>query len=135
MPIHHLQPSFAGGEISPSLHGRVDSAAYGSWLKNAQNFYVHPQGGASNRPGTLYMGTAKLPAQACRVIPFVLGEDEAYVLELGEMYILPAAVCVRHKGSHMKYRRLMPPMIYGTSIIPSTSKRSFWPIPNIRPNS
>ena len=87
MPIHHLQPSFAGGEISPSLHGRVDSAAYGSWLKNAQNFYVHPQGGASNRPGTLYMGTAKLPAQACRVIPFVLGEDEAYVLELGEKYL------------------------------------------------
>ena len=68
MPIHQLQPSFAGGEISPSLHGRVDSAAYGSWVKTARNFYVHPQGGASNRPGTLFMGEAKEAGKACRVI-------------------------------------------------------------------
>ena len=87
MPIHHLQPSFSGGEISPSLHRRADSAAYGSWLKTAQNFYVHPQGGASNRPGTLFMGQAKYTGKDCRVIPFVLGEDEAYVLELGEHYL------------------------------------------------
>lgn len=63
MPIHHLQPSFSGGEISPSLHGRADSSAYGSWLKTARNFYVHPQGGASNRPGTLFMGEAKYEAK------------------------------------------------------------------------
>ena len=87
MPIHHLQPSFAGGEISPSLHGRTDSSAYGSWLKTARNFYVHPQGGASNRPGTLFMGKAKYEGKDCRIIPFVLGEDEAYVLELGEHYL------------------------------------------------
>ena len=87
MPIHHLQPSFSGGEISPSLHGRVDSSAYGSWLKTARNFYIHPQGGASNRPGTLFMGMAKDPTQPCRIIPFVLGEEEAYVLELGEGYL------------------------------------------------
>lgn len=87
MPIHQLQPSFAGGEISPSLHGRVDSAAYGSWIKTARNFYVHPQGGASNRPGTLFMGAAKEPGKPCRVIPFVLSEEEAYVLELGEHYL------------------------------------------------
>ena len=87
MPIHQLQPSFAGGEISPSLHGRVDSAAYGSWVKTARNFYVHPQGGASNRPGTLFMGEAKEAGKACRVIPFVLSEDEAYVLEMGEHYL------------------------------------------------
>lgn len=87
MPTHHLQPSFSGGEVSPALYGRVDTTAYGAWLKTAQNFYVHPQGGASNRPGTLYMGTAKLPGQPCRIIPFVVGEDEAYVLELGEQYM------------------------------------------------
>lgn len=87
MPIHHLQPSFSGGEISPSLHGRVDSAAYGSWLKTARNFYVHPQGGASNRQGTLFMGEAKYGDKPCRIIPFVLGEDESYVLELGERYL------------------------------------------------
>ncbi|MGN1058195.1 MAG: hypothetical protein ACI4Q7_02435 [Candidatus Avelusimicrobium sp.] len=87
MLLHHLQPSFAGGEISPSLYARVDSAAYGSWLKTARNFYVHPQGGASNRSGTAFMGTAKFAGKACRVVPFVLGEEEAYVLELGEKYL------------------------------------------------
>ncbi len=87
MPIHHLQPSFSGGEISPSLHGRVDSSAYGSWLKTARNFYIHPQGGASNRPGTLFMGEAKYENKECRIIPFVLGEEESYVLELGEHYL------------------------------------------------
>ncbi len=87
MLLHHLQPSFAGGEISPSLYARVDSAAYGSWLKTARNFYVHPQGGASNRPGTAFMGAAKYPGKACRIMPFVLGENESYVLELGEKYM------------------------------------------------
>lgn len=87
MLLHHLQPSFAGGEISPSLYARVDSAAYGSWLKTARNFYVHPQGGASNRPGTSFMGEAKFAGKPCRIMPFVLGEEEAYVLELGEKYL------------------------------------------------
>ena len=69
MLLHHIQPSFAGGEVSPSLQGRVDSVAYQTWLKNARNFYVHPQGGASNRPGTVYMGTAKYANKTCRVFP------------------------------------------------------------------
>jgi len=85
MVLHHLQSSFAGGEISPSLLARVDSVAYNTWLKKARNFFVHPQGGASNRPGTLYMGTAK--KTKCRLVPFVPGENEAYVLEMGEKYL------------------------------------------------
>lgn len=87
MLLHHLQPAFSGGEISPSLYARTDSAAYASWLKTARNFYIHPQGGASNRPGTAFMGEAKLPGKVCRLIPFVLGEDESYVLEMGEKYL------------------------------------------------
>lgn len=87
MLLRHVQPSFAGGEVSPSLHARVDSVAYQSWLKNACNFYVHPQGGASNRPGTVYMGTSKYVGRACRLIPFSVGENESYVLEFGHEYI------------------------------------------------
>lgn len=87
MLFHHIQPSFVGGEVSPSLQARVDSEGYRSWLKNACNFYIHPQGGASNRPGTAYMGTAKYAGKACRVIPFAVGENEAYVFEFGHEYI------------------------------------------------
>ena len=87
MVFHHLQASFAGGEISPSLQARADAAAYSTWLKSAKNFYVHPQGGASNRPGTAFMGLAKNTGKPCRVVPFVLSEEESYVLELGEKYL------------------------------------------------
>ena len=87
MGVHCLQSSFAGGEVSPAVQARIDSPAYSSWLKTARNFFVHPQGGASNRPGTVFMGRAKYAGKPCRVIPFVLGESEAYVLELGEKYL------------------------------------------------
>ena len=87
MPQHHLQPSFSGGEISPSLYARVDTAAYATWLKRAHNFFIHPQGGASNRPGTIFVGTAKYTGKTCRLLPFIISEEEAYVLEWGEKYL------------------------------------------------
>ena len=86
MVLHHLQPSFTGGEISPSLQTRVDSSSYHTWLKSAQNMFVHPQGGISNRAGTQYMGTAKQTAP-CQLIPFPISNEEGYVLELGENYM------------------------------------------------
>lgn len=86
MVLHHLQPSFTGGEISPSLQTRVDSASYHTWLKRAQNMFVHPQGGISNRAGTQYMGTAK-QASPCQLISFPIGAEEGYVLELGAGYM------------------------------------------------
>lgn len=87
MPIHTIQPNFSGGEVSPHLYARVDAQAYGSWLKTGCNFLVHPQGGASNRPGTAHVNTAKYAAKNCRLIPFVLSSTEAYVLEFGHQYI------------------------------------------------
>ena len=87
MVTRHVQPSFAGGEVSPALAARVDAAAYQTWLKKACNFFVHPQGGASNRPGTAYMAIAKSTGKPCRLIPFVVGEEEAYVLEFGHQYL------------------------------------------------
>ncbi len=87
MTSTHLQPSFTGGEISPSLQARIDSPAYNTWLHTARNFYVHPQGGASNRPGTVFVATAKYTNKACRVIPFVINEEESYVIEMGDTYL------------------------------------------------
>lgn len=87
MPLHTLNSNFTGGEVSPHLYSRVDSALYPTWLKTATNFWVHPQGGASNRPGTAYVNTAKYAHKNCRLLPFILSEEEAYVLELGHQYI------------------------------------------------
>ena len=87
MPIHITQPTFSGGEVSPHLYARADVQGYGSWLRTACNFWVHPQGGASNRPGTAYVNTAKYADKNCRLIPFIISEEEAYVLEVGHQYI------------------------------------------------
>ena len=86
MVSYHLQSSFTGGEISPSLRTRVDVAGYHTWLASAQNMFVHPQGGISNRPGMQYVGTAK-QAQPCRLVAFPISSQEGYVLELGAYYM------------------------------------------------
>lgn len=85
MTSHYLQPSFSGGEISPSLQARTDASSYHTWLHTAQNMVIHSQGGISNRLGTQYMATAK-SAAVCRLIPFPLSSDEAYVIEAGAQY-------------------------------------------------
>ena len=47
MAISWIQPSFAGGEIGPSLYGRIDIAKYQVALRKCDNFivrqYVCPQ--------------------------------------------------------------------------------------------
>ena len=87
MVFHTTQPNFSGGEVSPHLYSRVDTQNYQTWLKTASNFIVHPQGGVSNRAGTAYVNTAKYADKKARLIPFVVGEKEAYVLEMGAGYI------------------------------------------------
>lgn len=44
-----IQPSFAGGEIGPSLYGRIDMAKYRSIARKCDNFIVRQHGGVENR--------------------------------------------------------------------------------------
>lgn len=87
MPIHDLQSSFAGGEISPDLIGRVDLARYKTAVKSLKNFIVSPRGPIYNRPGTTFVGAAKYNDRKARVIPFIFSQDQAYILEFGDEYI------------------------------------------------
>lgn len=77
-----IQPTFTGGELSPSLHGRVDIERYGNSLAKATNFIVRPTGGIVNRPGFQYLGD---PAGQCRLIPFLYSTSVAYVVELSNL--------------------------------------------------
>lgn len=63
MAISWIQPSFAGGEIGPSLYGRIDMAKYQVALRKCDNFIVRQYGGVENRPGTRFVGAAKYPNQ------------------------------------------------------------------------
>lgn len=81
-----IQPSFTGGELSPSLWGRVDVARYQTSLNTCLNWIVRPYGGVSNRPGTKYLAEVKDSADYVRLIPFNFNAQQSYVLELGDLY-------------------------------------------------
>jgi hypothetical protein len=85
--INPIQPTFSGGEFSPSLYPRVDIEKYRTGLKTCRNFLVHPEGGVSNRPGTKYVATAKYSDKITLVKPFIFSETQAYILEIGDQYI------------------------------------------------
>lgn len=59
MPMHLLQPTLNGGEAAPGLWHRVDLQKFTTWVRKAINFFVRPQGGLCNRPGTQMMAPAK----------------------------------------------------------------------------
>ena len=84
MSLYPIQPSFAGGELSPSLWGRVDLNKYAVGLRRLENFIVHPHGGVSRRPGMRYVALAK---GSCRLVAFQHSLEQAYVLEFGDKYI------------------------------------------------
>lgn len=82
MPIFHTQNVLNGGEISPLLRGRVDQPRYNTGAREMLNMVPMPQGGATRRPGTRYLGTAK--NQTSRLVPFVFSETQGRILEFGD---------------------------------------------------
>ena len=87
MAVSFIQPSFAGGEIGPSLYGRIDMAKYSVALRVCDNFIVRQYGGVENRPGTRFVAAAKYPDRKCRLIPFQFSTVQTYALELGHNYM------------------------------------------------
>ncbi|NHN85802.1 hypothetical protein GOB93_14290 [Acetobacter musti] len=81
--------SFIGGVMSPSLKFRADMEKWQSGAAELENFFVHVQGGISNRPGTQYVAEAgQSPGTApSKLIPFIFSNTQAYILEFGTEYI------------------------------------------------
>lgn len=82
-----LLRSFAGGEITPELAGRLDLTKYQTGLSLARNFITLPHGPATRRPGFEFVREAKVSSEAVRLIPFTFSVDQAVVLEFGHGYI------------------------------------------------
>lgn len=87
MSVSLIQPSFSGGEIAPSLHGRVDLSRYSNSLRKCRNFIVRQYGGVENRPGTKFIAEAKYGDRQCRLIPFQFSVVQTYALEFGHGYM------------------------------------------------
>lgn len=87
MAVSAMQASFAGGEISPNLYGRVDLERYASSLRRCRNFMVRQFGGVDNRAGFRFLGEAKNASQKCRLIPFQFSVSQTFALEFGAGYM------------------------------------------------
>ena len=79
--------SFAGGEISPDMYGRIDDTKFQTGVAKMRNFIAMPQGAADNRPGTTFVGEVKDSTKRTRLIPFTYSTTQTMVLELGDGYI------------------------------------------------
>lgn len=85
--IRTLARSFAGGEISPEMFGRIDLSKFQTGLSIARNFEVLPHGPARNRAGTEFVREVKTSAKRTRLIPFSFNTEQTFALEFGEGYI------------------------------------------------
>ena len=86
--VAFILPSFAKGEISPALYGRVDVAMYKHALRRARNTIIHPDGGISNKPGSLIVGPVKdHTVSTTRLFDFQFRTSDQYVLEFGTEYM------------------------------------------------
>jgi hypothetical protein len=82
-----IQPSLAGGEVSPAIGARVDIDKYKSSLEVCENAFVQVHGGVSNRPGFEFIAEVKDGSQATRIIPFEYNTEQTYILEFGNNYM------------------------------------------------
>lgn len=81
--------SFISGEISPSLYGHVDNAAFVHGASTMRNAWVNYRGGAASRPGTKFVGFSKQTGRnvAPRVIDFQFSINQGLCLEFGNFYM------------------------------------------------
>lgn len=81
------QPSFTGGELKPSIHGRVEISKYGVGCQVLRNFVIHAGGGVSNRGGFRYLAKAKYDDKNTILVPFQFSQTQTYMLEFGDLYM------------------------------------------------
>jgi hypothetical protein len=82
-----LQRSFAGGEMSPEMFGRIDDVKFQSGAARLRNFISKPQGPAENRPGFAFVRAVKDSTKKVRLIPFTYSTTQTMVIEMGVGYI------------------------------------------------
>lgn len=81
-----LQRSFAGGEMSPEMYGRIDDVKYQTGAAKMRNFIAAPQGPIENRPGFMVVREVKDSTKRTRIIPFTYSTTQTMVIELGAGY-------------------------------------------------
>ena len=84
--------SFASGETTPTVHGRVDTDQYPQFLSTLENCFVEKHGGVRGRNGLHHVfggggiHSSKTPDRV-RLIDFVYSREDSYVMEFGHHYV------------------------------------------------
>ncbi|WP_261526122.1 phage nozzle protein [Burkholderia multivorans] len=81
------QVSFDAGELSPLLGARVDIAKYQNGCKVMENFIATVQGPAVRRAGKRFVAAVKDSSKQAWLLPFIVSDGIAYMLEFGDHYI------------------------------------------------
>lgn len=84
--VKFFQQAFVGGEVAPSMRGRVEDVGYANGLALCRNFLVRPQGMVENRAGLRFVAEVKDSAKRVRLIPFAFSGEQTMVIELGDKY-------------------------------------------------
>lgn len=82
-----IRTNFSKGELSPLLEGHSDLAAYFEGAATLENFVILRQGGIRRSYGSRFVNEAKVSDQDVILIPFEASATDAYVLEVGHLYI------------------------------------------------
>lgn len=85
--VKELTRSFAGGEITPEMYGRLDNVKFQTGLALCRNGQVLPHGPVTKRPGFAYVRAAGNSSYQVRLIPFAWSASQTMVLEFGHNYI------------------------------------------------
>lgn len=83
----YIHTNFTAGELSPKMDGRVDFPKYFNGGQTLDNFIIYPQGGVARRSGFEYINTAKTSNEQVRLIPFEFSTTQAYIIEMGDLYM------------------------------------------------
>ena len=82
----HIQASFAAGELSPLMAGRVGTQEYEQGLDTCLGYIPLAQGGITAAPGTKHVASVKNSANSTHVVRFEFSTEQAYMIEFGDLY-------------------------------------------------
>ncbi len=82
-----LLTRFSKGELSPLLEGSPDLASYFEGGSVIENFKILRQGGLRRSSGTRFIKEVKDSTKDTILWPFEFSVDDAYILEVGDLYI------------------------------------------------
>jgi hypothetical protein len=85
--VKSLFRSFAGGEITEEMRGRLDLVSYQTGLSLCRNCVTLPHGPATSRAGLEFGNEAGDSTRRVALIPFIFSPTQSLMLEFGHLYM------------------------------------------------